>query len=297
MLKPSTIIACTLLAALPLSACNKGRHTPQAPVYPTAQSTSPLSTQADPRAAKRFDEALAHSGLSDERRAALMSELEKQAPQYGFKLSADKELLQSKGESGTQGLQVQKILLEASNLKSSTDAAGQIKTYLEQIKMQVDQAAQEAEKQAKGLARIDQGEIIEGMVTADNPAGEWRSLGETREGEKHFLVQHDDQYYKVLRIDSDKKTLQYQEFKDGQVERDTTLPYEYVADKGELTTRSAGGGPGDSFVVMALPNYPDRIFLRPMYDTVFAYTVYRRVGTSGTGQIAPVAVQPGKGGK
>jgi hypothetical protein len=131
------------------------------------------------------------------------------------------------------------------------------------------------------------------MMPANDPVGEWRSIGETREGEKHFLVEHDDQYYKELRVDNTKKTLQYQEFKDGQIERDTTLPYKYDPSQGQLTTQSAGGGPGDAFVVMELPNYPDRIFVRPMYDTVFAYTVYRRVGSASHSPIAPVMVKQG----
>lgn len=302
MLRP-LIVLVIVAAALSLAGGCRKSHAP-APGYPTdtsAASLPPIPTDDTTKA--KMDKALEVSGISDEERGVYIAEFEKQAPKYGYELSEDKQFLKVKG-SPEQGSPIQAVLVETAQLKDTQpEVAGQVKMYLERRQQQTEITKKELEEKTKGLERIDHGEIIAGMSPAADPVGEWQSIGETREGEKHFLVEHDGNYYKMFSVNKDTNVLHIQEIKEGKVERDVSLPYKYDAEKGELTTTGAGGGPGDSFVVMELVNFPDRLFVRPMYDTVYAYTVYRRIGRNPKDipPVRPVAVPgasaPPKAGK
>jgi hypothetical protein len=276
-----------IAAALQLAQGCKKSQAP-APGYPSEPTAVLPPIPEDEQTQAKFDKALEKSGISDAERAVYVAELEKQSPKFGYELSTDKEFLKVKG-STEQGSPIQVVLVEVSNLKDAQpEPAGQVKMYLERLHEQSQVAKKAAEDKRKALERIDQGEITAGLAPATDPTGEWQSIGETREGEKHFLVEHDGKYYKMLSINKDTKTLHIQEIKEGKIERDVSLPYTYDSEKGQLTTTSAGGGPGDSFIAMEIPNLTDRLFLRPMYDTVFAFTVYRRIGRNPNEGAPPV---------
>jgi hypothetical protein len=71
------------------------------------------------------------------------------------------------------------------------------------------------------------------------------------------------------------------EYRDGKLEKKVELPYSYDTAKGALTMTGAGGGPPDSYIVMERVGEADHLYVRPMYDTVYTYTVYTRVGYAG----------------
>jgi hypothetical protein len=278
MLRPILILALTAIAVATATGCKKSDSAQP----PGNRIESMVPIEADPEAKAKFEDALEKSGISDAQRSELLAELEKQGRRFGMELSADKAFLMHSG-SEIPGVPIEAALVEiVAGKAAEPTTAGQVRVYLERQKEHFENTAAQIEATTKELKRIDSGEITGGLMPAADPQGDWRSLGETREGEKHFLVEHDDLYYKVLRVNPANKTVQVQEFKEGNPERDLTVPYEYDASQGQLTTTTAGGGPGDAFVVMEIQGVPDRLFVRPLYDTVFAFTVYRRAGKNPT---------------
>jgi hypothetical protein len=293
MLRLITVLAFTTALLVLAGGCKK---TPKGLSEPPGEVVATLNGAPEKESSEAKEKkALDKSGISEEEHASYVAEFEKQSPKYGFELSEDKEYLRTKGSS-EPGIPILAAITETAHLQDApAETAGKVRLYLEHLQQRSKETQQAEAEKAKGLERIDRGEIMPGLAPAADPAGDWQSIGETREGEKHFLVEHDGNYYKTISVNKKDEVLHIQEIKDGKVERDVSLPYKYNAEQGQLTTTSAGGGPGDSYVVMELPDYPDRLFVRPLYDTVWAYTVYRRQGLNPNAAPPEVRASSGPG--
>lgn len=250
---------------------------------------SPMAGQAAPRMspemradqAEKHADALEQAGISTERSNALRSEIVRQAPRFGFSLSDDNELVLGFPGGGMEGMPVTNVILEIELAKPVPESAVEaVRQHLERASKAVQEQEQRDKEILAKLERVDRGEVVGLLAPASDPVGDWQSLGETREGEKHFLVEHDDAYYKVLMLTEKDKRMTYHEFREGKLERNLSQNYEYNAENGQLTSQGASGGPPDAFYVMQLPDLPDRLFVRPVYETVFMFTVYKRVGNA-----------------
>jgi hypothetical protein len=273
------LTALAVLALLALAACPGKR-----PAVPSAQPPPGRPSVAGSSAAGGATEAaksIPTDALPEEVRAPLTEEIRAEAKRRGYQLSDDGNLVFGIPMAPPRGVEVLVLAFEVyQSSQQSTDYARAVQDYFDGREKALEEQQQADKEKLAGAARIEKGEIIGPLQIVNDPIGDWRSIGETREGEKHFLVEHDAKYYKLMTLNVKGGMARFIEYNDGEPKSKNELPYKYDNTTGQLTTTGAGGGQGEGFIMMQLADYPEYMFVRPLYETVFSFTVYKKEGNA-----------------
>jgi hypothetical protein len=290
------LIVLMFIAPLALAGCkkNQSKAAVTTPATLEAQAEKQEETLRQAEAGGRFlpaqiaqAEAMAEEQVPQPERDALRQAVITQAAALKLELAEEQKVV--KGLAAIpQGMPVAQVIVDVyhQQQKKVPDANRAVLEYLGRIvekgQKQQELAPQQEQAEAE-QAKVD--EQYEQDMNALRPAadcvGDWRSIGEMREGQDKFLVEHDDKYYKVLLLSYKGQQAVFQEYNEGEMKSKAEYPYTYDATSGKLILTSPSGGPGDVYLVMAKANDPNHIYVRPTNDVVYAFTVYEKIGNGG----------------